>query len=105
MSYYTVLSPQPLLVGSDPVSAAAQLLLPSLATGAPSVQVNSGDLVTVADPPVTVASYTQVTTANGTVGWLPTSALQQGMGGSTVMNVGIIAAIVLGIYFIWRKKA
>lgn len=102
MSYWTVLSPQTLLTGSDPAAAAAQLLgLPGTSQGP---QLQTGDLVTVADPPNTLAGYTQVTTTNGTVGWVPTSAIQQGVVGSTAMNVGIIAAIGVGIWFFFFRK-
>jgi uncharacterized membrane protein affecting hemolysin expression len=102
MSYYTVLSPQTLLTGADPAQAAAQLLgLPGQTQGP---QMNAGDLVTVADPPNTIAGYTQVTTTNGTVGWLPTKSIQQGVTGSTAMNVGIIAAIGVGVWFFFFRK-
>lgn len=102
MSYYTVTSPQTLLVGADPTTAAAQLLGITNQPTAP--QLATGDLVSVADPPVTTAGYTQVTTLMGIVGWVPSGAIQAGPAGSTALNLGIIGAIGVGIwYFFFRK--
>jgi hypothetical protein len=100
MSYYTVTQAGTLLTGTSPTQALATL------AGAPSgPTVNAGDLVTVSDPtPTTIAGYTQVTTTNGTVGWLPTTSLTSGVWGSTVMNLGIATAVAIGVYYLFLRK-
>jgi hypothetical protein len=99
MSYYTVTQPTQLVVVNDPT----QLL--SAISGNPSgPQLNVGDLVTTADPPKTMGTFIQVTTGNGQTGWVSQSAVQAGVMGSTPANIGIIAIIGLGIWWLWRSR-
>ena len=99
MSYYTVTRPVQLIQVSD----VSQLL--SVLGGSPNgPQLNTGDLVSTSDPPQTVGAFTGVTTTNGQQGWVPSDAIQAGLGGSTAANLGIIAAIGIGIWLIWRSR-
>ena len=99
MSYYTVTRTVQLAQVSD----LTQLM--SALGGTPTgPTLNAGDLVSTSDPPQTAGAFTQVTTTNGQQGWVPTNAISQGMGGSTVMNIGIIGAILIGGWLWWRSR-
>lgn len=99
MSLYTVAQQVTLIQGGDPTTALASWM-----GGQQMPSVNAGEIVSVSDPPTQLAGYTQVTTANGAVGWVPTNSLQQGVVGSTLLNVGIgVAALAALWYFFIRR--
>ena len=100
MSLYTVTQQSKLVTGTNPLQVLSSI------TGSDSMVVNVGDLVTVADPtPATLAGYTQVTTSNGTVGWVPSGSISPGVTGSTAMNLGIVAALAIAAYFLFFRRA
>ncbi len=97
MSLYTLTQAAQLI--SSPGQALA-----AIAGGPGGTQLAQGDIVTVADPAQTAAGFTQVTTASGQVGWVPTNAISAGVVGSTAMNVGLLAAAAVGIWFFFFRK-
>jgi hypothetical protein len=92
--YWTVNRQVDLLSGSDPLT-----ILSQVAGAQQAPQLNPGDLVSSADPPVTAAGYTQVTNGAGTTGWVPTDALTAGVMSSTPVNAIFAIAILAGVYW------
>ena len=99
MSYYTVTQTTQLVVVDDPTQ-----FLSAIGGKPEGPQLNPGDLLTSADPPKTMGTFIQLTTGNGQTGWVSQNAVQAGMGGSTVMNLGIIGAILVGAWLWWRSR-
>lgn len=99
MSLYTVNKQVTLIQGDDPTSALAAWM-----GGNQMPTVAAGEIVNVSDPPSQIAGYTQVTTVNGTVGWVPTNALSSGVVGSTLVNVGIGVAAIAAIWYFFIRK-
>jgi hypothetical protein len=99
MSYWTVNKQVSLINAADP-SQAVQTAL----TGAGGTQLGQGDLVQTADPPVTLAGFTQVQTTGGASGWVPTASLNQGIVGSTALNVGVGVIALGALYWFFIRK-
>lgn len=100
MSYYTVTKATQLVVVNDPTQ-----LLSAISGNPAGPQLSVGDLVTAADPPKTMGgTFIQVTTGNGQTGWVSLGSVQAGVMGSTPANIGIIALLGLGIWWLWRSR-